>query len=58
MPNCPNAANGGCVPATFTKETTLQAYTDAQQPIVVRNDMTGVTVAVMQKAEAKAAAAK
>jgi len=31
---------------------------DAQQPIVVRNDMTGVTVAVMQKAEAKAAAAK
>ena len=53
MPNCPNSANGGCVPATYTKETTVQAYANGQQPMVIHTDMTGVTVRVTAKPPAK-----
>ena len=53
MANCPNSANGGCVPATYTKETTVQAYANAQQPMVIHTDMTGVTVRVTAKPPAK-----
>jgi hypothetical protein len=46
--NCP--AQGGCVPATRTKETVVQSYENAQQPLAIHTDVTGVKVIVQPKA--------
>ncbi len=48
--NCPGS--GRCIPATRTKETVVQAYSDAQQAIAVHSDVTGVRVVVAPKAKA------
>jgi hypothetical protein len=53
--NCPDAPSGGCIPATHTKETTVQAYANAQQPIAIHNDVTGVTVSIQPKPPVKPA---
>lgn len=56
VPTCPNSPSR-CLPPTHTEEKTIRAFGNAEQPLVLHTDITGLTVAVPPRPGGSAAAA-